>query len=141
MAAAAKGMRPRAPTASTWSGMPAVRVMRAMSVNGCIVPISVHAAPIDTRVVSGRRARRTSSGLMRPSRSTDETGDLGAGRLERFASLGAEGVGSGRIANTGLEKRPHHGEHARIYRSEAGIVEIDPVGSGAPALHATTGSS
>jgi hypothetical protein len=73
MAAAAKGMRPRAPTPSTWRGTPAARVTRAMSVRGCMVPISVHAAPIDTRVVSGRRARRTSSGLTRPSPSTGNT--------------------------------------------------------------------
>ena len=73
--------------------------------------------------------------------TTHEPSDLGTGRFERLAGFGAKGMWRGRIADAGLEEGTHHGKDARVDRGEASVIEIDAVGSGAPALHAATGSS
>jgi hypothetical protein len=50
-------------------------------------------------------------------------------------------VRGGWIADAGLEERPHDGKDTRVYRGESRVIEVDPVGSRAPALHTATGSS
>ena len=70
-----------------------------------------------------------------------QPGHLGAGGFERLTGLESERVGRGRIADAGLEEGPHDVENARINRREPRVVEVYPVGSDAPALHAATGSS
>ncbi len=63
-----------------------------------------------------------------------ESGDLGAGAVERCAGFEAEGVAGRGIAGTAFEKRPHHRHDPRIDRGKPGVVEVracEPGGPGA----------
>ena len=55
------------------------------SETGWMVPISLFAAMIETRTVSGRRAWRRSSGDTRPSRSTGSTVNANPSLLARYS--------------------------------------------------------
>ncbi len=64
------GSLPNVWTPSTWNGMPRSVAMRPISSTGISVPLSLFAVWIEIRTVSGRIARRTSSGSTSPSPST-----------------------------------------------------------------------
>ena len=70
MASTSISTLPKVCTASTWKGTPASRASAPIARTGWIVPTSLLACMIEMAIVSGRSARRTSSGSTMPYWST-----------------------------------------------------------------------
>ena len=64
------GSLPKVWTPSAWNGMPRSAAIFPISWIGIRVPLSLFAVWIEIRIVSGRRACRTSSGSISPCPST-----------------------------------------------------------------------